>query len=379
MNKLKDNNNEYSKRVIVINSQPLLKQDDKVLIYKETGKFLVRLSELENKVIVFQSLMAGNKTVFLSDYDLSNKNVIIKIVKRSKIKLLTYIKVLFKGFIEIRKADFIYIFFPTNIFYKFLINFSIILNKEFGLYIRGEKGLIDKNNLRLYQKAKLLLTISPKFTDLISSYNKNVFTIRPMISFSEEDIVTDKIYTNLSKIKFLYVGRIERAKGIFDLVEAVKIIVDKNIRNFEVNLVGDGEDLEKIKLLINKYDIGSYFIFKGVVTKKEIISDIYKSCNVFIFPSHHEGFPRVLFESMIFGLPIITTFVGSIDSIMVDKENCLKVDSKNSIDLADKIKIVIINYESCIKIAQNGTKTIIKYLSKKKLSHADQLNKMIKD
>lgn len=367
-----------NKKIVVINSQPLVVKDNNYYIYKETGKFMVDLAKLNNDVVVFQSEIKDNLGVYLSNYNISEHNLSIVTVKRNRIKLFTYIKIFLVGMVQIRKASFTYLFYPTNIFYRLLLIISVLIGKPFGLYIRGEQGIKSKLSIFLYKKAKFLLTISSGFTDMVKTCNPNSYTIRPMISLSEEDIFRNRSFENNGIVKFLFVGRIERAKGIYELVDSVKQLIDEGISGFQVHLIGDGDDLQKVKILMKEYQIESYFVFYGVVTDKEQISRIYKECNAFVFPSHHEGFPRVLYEAMIFGLPIITTFVGSIGCLMKDQYNCLEIKPKSSNDLTEKLLYVIENYNKIAILAENGINTIKNYLENKKMSHAEQLNELIK-
>lgn len=56
-----------------------------------------------------------------------------------------------------------------------------------------------------------------------------------------------------SPIDILYVGYIHPSKGINILVDAVKLLVDENIKNFKVTIIGSGEYITTIKKIIRAY------------------------------------------------------------------------------------------------------------------------------
>lgn len=363
-------------KIMVVNNTVLFERNGGLYIYKETGKFFYELKQLGFEVIVFQYRMQTNGNDTFASYDLKNKGFLFSTVKRGKNKLWAYTKAFFKGFLTVKKADFVYIFYP-GIICIVLAVFCMILNKRFGLYVRGEQGIMSTVSKFIYKKATVVFTISPKFTEIIKDIGGNAYTIRPMMDVSEKDIVYNRIYKKKDSYSLLYVGRIVHDKGIFDLVDAIENLVIKKIKNLTLHLVGDGDDLLLLRQKIEKSKLKEYIILHGKITDKESLIRFYKESDLFVFPSHHEGFPRVLYEAMVFGIPIITTFVGGIPYIMKDHYNCRKIEPKNVADITLVIENFIKHYENQSIIAKNGTSTIIGYLADKKEPHAHQLEKII--
>ena len=105
-----------------------------------------------------------------------------------------------------------------------------------------------------------------------------------------------------------------------------------------LKIVGNGPFLSEAKLLCKELDIEDIISFEGVVCDDNIKRNYYLEADVYILPTYHEGFPRTLYEAMIFGTPIITTFVGGISVIMEDNINSLKIEAKSIDSVVEKLE-----------------------------------------
>lgn len=364
-------------KLLVMNNNIMYEDENGFYIYKETGKFFTELQEIGHDVNVFQfsELFQGNN--YLADYNLRERGLKISNIKRRKSRNLAFLKAFIKGISEVRKVDFIYLFYPGHIC-TLIGLYSVLFHKPFGFYVRGEQNILSPLSKFLYRRASIIFTISPKFTELISNIGGRTQTVRPMMIYGEEDIITDRTYNSKDHYNLLFVGRIEEDKGVFEIVNALSQLISSSTTNFTMHFVGDGVNSQEIKTLIRKENLLDFVKFHGTITDKKKLKEFYKTCDLFVFPSHHEGFPRVLYEAMIFGVPIITSFVGTISSLMKDKINCYEVEPENSNHLKDKIDMFLKNYTNVAQVAFNGRETIEFYLSDKKLSHAEHLNQIIK-
>ena len=113
----------------------------------------------------------------------------------------------------------------------------------------------------------------------------------------------------------LFLGRIERSKGIFDLLDVISAL---RAANPEIRLVcaGDGQ-LEAVKQYVQHLAIGDAVDFPGWIGPKEK-GALMSRAAVFVLPSYAEGMPMSLLEAMAAGLPVITTEVGGIPDVVTD-------------------------------------------------------------
>lgn len=100
--------------------------------------------------------------------------------------------------------------------------------------------------------------------------------------------------------KIISVGRLTYQKNFQALLMAWKIIQD-DVRDWVLEIYGDGEDLVELKTIIENNQLKNVYL----MGKVKHIEDIYLNAQLFVMSSRYEGLPMVLIEAQTFGLPII--------------------------------------------------------------------------
>ncbi|MDH3603161.1 MAG: glycosyltransferase, partial [Candidatus Tectomicrobia bacterium] len=112
-------------------------------------------------------------------------------------------------------------------------------------------------------------------------------------------------------LTILFVGRLCRPKGIFDLLHAF------HRSRFDVpallQVVGEGPERAEIEALCERLDIASRVRFVGFV---DDVRPLYDSSDVLVLPSYSEGIPRVVMEAFAAGLPVIGTAIPGIQQLV---------------------------------------------------------------
>lgn len=147
------------------------------------------------------------------------------------------------------------------------------------------------------------------------------------------------------KIKIIYLGHIGAEKGIMDLIQAVKILNDRQILGFEVWIYGEDShpgELYKAKELVRSLQLDKYILFSEPIFGEKKI-EVFRAADIFVLPSYHEGLPVSIIEAMAAGLPVIATRVGGIPDLIDDSKNGILVNSKAPIELANAIMTLIEN------------------------------------
>lgn len=115
------------------------------------------------------------------------------------------------------------------------------------------------------------------------------------------DILNSK--SRNGSIKIVYVGRLVKEKGIFDLLDSYREII-KVEPNIDLFLVGDGPDFDSLK----EYSSFSPNIhFTGFVSNA---TEYLSSSDIFVLPSYREGLSISAIESQGYGIPSILSDIG---------------------------------------------------------------------
>jgi glycosyltransferase involved in cell wall biosynthesis len=119
-----------------------------------------------------------------------------------------------------------------------------------------------------------------------------------------------------------FVGRIEGAKGVFDLIEAVSE-VRQTIPDVRLECAGDG-DVEGALRHVAVRGLRPNAHFPGWLSPRRR-EELLARASVFVLPSHAEGVPMSLLEAMAAGCPVIATDVGGIPDVITHGVNGLLV------------------------------------------------------
>ncbi len=158
--------------------------------------------------------------------------------------------------------------------------------------------------------------------------------------------------------KLLFIGKIVKSKGVYDLVKAIDLLVKEyNIKNLKCLIAGDGE-IKKVKKYISTLKLDKYIDVLGWCDEKEK-EKLYLASNVFVLPSYYESFGLVLIEAMSYMLPIVSTKAGAIPSVVIDGEDGFLVDVGDYFSIAAKIKTLYDNNDFSSRMGQNGRNHVI--------------------
>lgn len=159
-----------------------------------------------------------------------------------------------------------------------------------------------------------------------------------------------------NEITFLFLGWIEREKGVEDLIKAVGLVEENG---FKVILAGNGSYFDDANKLIRELNIEKKVELIGWVDFNTKLA-LLKLADVFILPSHFEGMPNAIMEAMASGLPIISTLVGGIPDMVIHDENGKLGDVKNPIFLSNSISYFINNTSEIHRMALNSEMLVVR-------------------
>jgi glycosyltransferase involved in cell wall biosynthesis len=168
--------------------------------------------------------------------------------------------------------------------------------------------------------------------------NTNYFSRTP-------DVVADAVQIRRrcgvapGDLVFTFVGRIVRDKGIVELIEAFRKLVDRAAahRPLFLFLVGPVEEsLDPLPPETTRYiNENSNVILPGF---QDDVRPWIAAADVFVFPSYREGFPNVVMQACLLEVPCIVTDINGSNEIIADKRTGLFVPLKNSEVLAQAMR-----------------------------------------
>lgn len=213
----------------------------------------------------------------------------------------------------------------------------IVLHVHGGNYMKNRQRpwLIQKLIDEVFSWAKHIIVLSEEEKQIVEEdFNvDNVHSLPNCIDLTEARDYKRKFEAE-HPLSILYLGRIEKNKGIDYILEAAKKLkVDKV--PFTLHFAGKEETQDEY-IPQFKSELGESFIYHGVVFSK-VKSDLLKQCDVFLLPSFYEGLPMSLLETMSYGMVPVATPVGSIPTVVSDNVNGLYVGLKKTDDIASTI------------------------------------------
>lgn len=107
------------------------------------------------------------------------------------------------------------------------------------------------------------------------------------------------------KYNIVFIGRLVDDKAVHLLVEAHLKLVEEKF-NIKTYIVGDGPNYKQIEEMIGKNNLQDSLKMLGLKTNPY---NILSQADLLVLPSRNEGFPTVLIESLVLGIPFVTTNV----------------------------------------------------------------------
>ena len=145
--------------------------------------------------------------------------------------------------------------------------------------------------------------------------------------------------TRLSNtVSLLGIGRLSEAKGSWDLFRALALVRQRepNIRLTWIGLGAFPSDDEYARQLCTSLGLTDCVTLAGQLSDEEKFFELSQA-DIFVLPTHTEGFPLSLLEGMAMGLPVVTTPVGGIPEVVKDGVNGYLVPPRDVETLAERI------------------------------------------
>ncbi len=262
---------------------------------------------------------------------------IFRIIKEG-VKALTILYMKKKMIIDVIKSC------DSKIIISTRVEFNELLNKyhnkdcvticEEHSYHRNDQKYIDRVKNSLTNIDYFLLPSNYLYED----YKKILDGMSVKVKYIP--LTFEKIYVqnNLKVKNIISVGRLSPEKGFSDLIDIMKLVVEKD-KDIKLHICGDGEEKEKLLKKIDDYNLNSNVKILGFLNPDKL-NEEYKSASLYVMTSFEESFGLVLIEAMSRGIPCFAfdSALGACE--IINENNGLLVKDRNKEKMAEEI----INY-----------------------------------
>ena len=296
--------------------------------------------------------------------------------KKNKNRFLNYLKIIFLFFFKIPKIvkdqniDIVCLQDPITGFFavlslkirKFPVKIIVETHGDFIETIGLEKNLL---------LPKFYISI---FTYFAKYSINNADSIRSISEFTEKQVkefgysglfvrfpawINIDTYLNADEnrsykdtFKIIFVGSVTDRKNPDLIVKALEPI-DKNLSLEIIGSTPNSKYLEKLQNSINNSKHSERIKMTPFIDSQELISK-YSTANLFILPSKSEGLGRVIIEAQSTACPVLISSDTGMTDLVIENETGFIFENNNEIDLTEKLKFIIENYEHATQTGVNA-------------------------
>ena len=203
-------------------------------------------------------------------------------------------------------------------------------------YMRLWHLIAPRKRKKVFGRYDMLVVLSDKQIDIWKKYHTNIRVI-PNFTLKKAQGNTD-----YSQKVVLSVGRIDNGdqKGFFRLVEIWKMVMDDpTLSEWKLRIVGSGPQKDTLEEKIKQLNLADSIEIKPYTNT---IEEEYMQSSIYAMSSRFEGFPMVLLESALYGLPAISFDINTGPSdIISNGENGFLMDDNDVENFAEKLKCLM--------------------------------------
>lgn len=217
-------------------------------------------------------------------------------------------------------------------------NLKSILGAIEGKYYRNKKIYTEKID-KIITPSEFY---KAKFIKDGTDQNK-IVALHNFIDTDEYDVpIEDEGYA-------LYIGRLSKEKGIFNLIKAFSLVKEGELR-----IAGDGPEKDAIIKLIHENHLENRVKLLGFIDKKGIKEQVRK-CRFVVVPSiWYENCPYSVMETLAIGKPVIGADIGGIPELVQNNQTGLTYKFDDVEELSNKMNTLFNNKELAQKLGNNA-------------------------
>lgn len=211
----------------------------------------------------------------------------------------------------------------------------------------------------VYSRFTQIVTVSEKVKSALLDWQPQ---LEPKVETIPNGVVIPKQVRRRPRmigrpLRFIVVSRLEPAKGIDLLLDALRPLRDYD---FQVKVAGDGSQRILLEQLTKQYGLTNRIEFLGM---RHDIQELMQQSDCLLVPSRWEGLPIAILEAMANGLPVIASRVGGIPEVIQDDVNGMLVPAEDVQSLRSQLEEIIRNPGRLATMGDSARETAIKNYS----------------
>ncbi|MGB4064293.1 MAG: glycosyltransferase family 4 protein [Azonexus sp.] len=204
----------------------------------------------------------------------------------------------------------------------FLLRVPVIFHihdGEFSDFYRSQCGVIARYFVRNILERSYVIALSSSWVNELKGIAPRavVVCIQNPVELTP---VIDRDGRNMDSITVLFLGRLSKEKGVFDLLESFAAIQNTSVK-WKLILAGNG-DLLGVRQLADDLGVSAMVELTGWVGSEKK-AELLNKADMLVLPSYFEGLPMAVLEGMASGLPVVSSRVGGIPDVVQDSVNGL--------------------------------------------------------
>jgi D-inositol-3-phosphate glycosyltransferase len=244
---------------------------------------------------------------------------------------------------------------------------GLVKNRTLAYGARPEPALRIQVEGEIAQQADLLIaSTADEADDLVNSYKANpdhVFVVPPGVDLAtfqpiDRAEARRKIGYDSGRL-LLFVGRLERLKGVEIAIRALALLRDRAHDDLRLIVLGedsrDGDESEKerLKAVAATFGVRDRVDFLGSVAQHEL-PYFYAAADACVMPSYSESFGLVALEAQACGCPVVASGVSGLRSVVRDDVSGYLIDGHDPAEYAERIGRLLADPELAQQMGRRG-------------------------
>ncbi len=236
---------------------------------------------------------------------------------------------------------------PVVVFFRgWCKNFEKLTEKRLRFFFKKTFG-----------RADAFIVLGSEFNDILRKWGVTAPIYLRTTAVDDNLLRTFSLQKKITRIrkaetiKILFLARLERAKGVFETVDAVNSLRRRGLR-LSLTIAGDGPVRNELENYCGKlFPPENSIRFLGFVRDARKAA-AFSEHHVYCLPSYSEGLPNSVLEAMAFAMPIVTCPVGGLADLFEENKMGFLCRPKSADDVAGALEKVCTDRQAMIAMAQ---------------------------